>query len=94
MNICYEASVLEGNSVQFDKNVGVAVAFSFSSLSGPAGLSSSRVPAEVAVSLEPSGARKISTRKSRAARFSPMEGLAAIRQHSRTPPFSGRPKKQ
>ena len=81
VNICHEASVL-----------GVAVATSFSSLSGPAGLSSSRVPAEVAVSTEPSGARKISTRKSRAARFSPMEGLAAIRQHSRTPPFSGRPK--
>ena len=40
---------------------------------------------EVAVSPEPSGAQKISTRKSRAARFSPMEGLAAIRQHSWTP---------
>ena len=38
-------------------------------------------------------ARKISTKKSRAARFSPMEGLAAIRQHSRTPPFFDRPKK-
>ena len=94
VNICNEASVLEGNSVQLEKNVGVAVATSFSSLSGPAGLSSSRVPAEVAVSPEPCGALKISTRKSRAARFSPMEGLAAIRQHSRTPPFSGRPQKQ
>ena len=86
MNICSEASVLEGNSVQLDKNV--AVATSFTSLSGPAGLSSPGVPAEVAVSPEPSGAWKISARKSRAARFSPMEGLAAIRQHSRTPPFS------
>ena len=94
VNICSEASVTEGNSVQVDKNVGVAVATSFSSFYGPAGLSSSGVPAEVAVSQEPSGARKISTRKSRAARFSPMEGLAAIRQHSRTPPFSGRPKNQ
>ena len=94
VNICSEASVTEGNSVQVDKNVAVAVATSFSSLSGPAGLSFSRVPAEVAVSPEPSGARKISTGKSRAARFSPMEGHATVRQHSRTPPFSGRPKKQ
>ena len=94
VNICSEATVLEGNSAQLDKNVGVAVATSFSSLSGPAGLSSSRVPAEVAVSPEPSGPRKISTRKSSAARFSPMEGLGAIQQHSRMPPFSGRPKKQ
>ena len=94
VNICNEASVLEGNSVQLEKNVGVAGATSLGSLSGPAGLSSSRVPAEVAVSPEPSGARKISTRKSRKARFSPMEGLAAIRQHSRRPPFSGRTKKQ
>ena len=93
VNICSEASVTVGNSVQVDNNVGVAMATSFSSLSGPAVLSSSRVPAEVAVSPQPSGARTISTRKSRAARFSPMEGLAAIRQHSRTPPFSGRPKK-
>ena len=46
----------------------------------------------MAVSPEPSGPRKISTRKSRAARLSPMEGLAAIRKHSWTPPFSGRPK--
>ena len=50
MNICNEASVLEGNSVQLEKNVGVAGATSLSFLSGPAGLSSSRVPAEVAVS--------------------------------------------
>ena len=49
VNICSEASVTDGNSVQVDKNVGVAVSTSFSSLSGPAGLSSSRVPAEVAV---------------------------------------------
>ena len=55
MNICNEASVLEGNSVQLEKNVGVAGATSLSSLSGPAGLSSSRVPADVAVSPEPSG---------------------------------------
>ena len=94
VNICSEASVTERSSVQVDKNVGVAVATSFSSLSGPAGLLSSRVPAEVPVSSEPSGARKISTRKSMAARFSPMEGPAAIPQHSRTPPFSGRRKKQ
>ena len=94
VNICRKASVLEGNSVQLDKNVGVAVAISFNSLSGPAGLSSSRVPAEVNVSPQPSGTRKISARKSRVARFTPMEGLAAIRQQSRTPPFSGRPKKQ
>ena len=93
VNICSEASVTDGNSVQVDKNVGVAVSTSSSSLSGPAGLSSSRVPAEVAVFPEPSAAPKICTRKSRAASFSPMEGLAAIRQHSRTPPFSGRPKK-
>ena len=85
---------MNGNSVQVDKNVGVAVVTSFSSLSGPAGLSSSRVPAEVAVSPEPSAVRKICTRKSRAARFSPREGLAAIRKYSRTPPFSGRPKEQ
>ena len=94
MNICNEASVLEGNSVQLEKNVGVAGATSLSSLSGPAGLSSSRVLAEVAVFPELSGAWKISTRKSRAARFGPMEDLAAIRQHSRTPPLSGTPKKQ
>ena len=94
LNISSEASLTEGNSVQVDKNVDVAVATSFSSLSGPASLSSSRVPAEVAVSPEPSGPRKISTRKSRTARFSRMEGLAAIWQHSRTAPFSGRPKKQ
>ena len=67
MIICSEASVTEANSVQVDKNVGVAIAISFSSLSGPAGFLSSRVPAEVAVSAEQSGARKISTRKSRAA---------------------------
>ena len=35
--------------------MGVAVATSLSSLSGSAGFSSSRVPAEVAVSPEPSG---------------------------------------
>ena len=57
MNICNEVSVLEGNSVQLDKNVDVAVATSFSSLSGPAGLSSSRVPAEVAVFPEPKHSR-------------------------------------
>ena len=74
VNIC-EASVTEGNSFQVDKNVGVAMATSFSSLSGPAGLSSSGVSAEVVVCPEPSGARTISTRKSRAARFCPMEGL-------------------
>ena len=59
LNICSEASDTEGNSVQVDKNVGVAVATSVSSIFGPAGLSSSAVPAEVAVSPEPSGARKI-----------------------------------
>ena len=64
LNISNEASVTEVNSVHADKNVGVGC------LSRPAGLSSSGVPAEVAVSPEPSGARKISTRKSRAVRFS------------------------
>ena len=72
VNICNEASVLEGKSVQLEKNVGVASATSLSSLSRPASLSPSRVPAEVAVSPELSGVRNISTRKSRAARFSPM----------------------
>ena len=94
VNVRSESSVMEDNSFPVDNGAGVVVATSSGSLSGPSGPSSSGVPAEVAVSSEPSGARKISSRKNRAARFSPMEGLAAIRQHSRTPPYAGRSQKK
>ena len=94
VNVRSESSVMEDNSFPVDNGANVVVATSSGSLSGPSGPSSSGVPAEVAVSSEPSGARKISSRKNREARFSPMEGLAAIRQHSRTPPYAGRSQKK
>ena len=55
------------------------------SSSEPPGPSSSGVRPEMISTPDLSGSRKISSRKNRAARFSPMEGLAAVRKHSRTP---------
>ena len=49
---------------------------SLGSFSQPSGSVSSEAPVDVVASPEPPGPRKISTRKNRAARFSPMEGLA------------------
>ena len=59
----------------------------------PSSLPSGALPEE-AGSLQHLGPRKASSRKKRAARFNPMEGMAAVRQHSRTPLFSGRSQKQ
>ena len=87
-----ETSILEGDSVPVD--TGVCTPPSLGSFSQPSGSVSSEAPAEVIASPEPPGPRKISTRKNRLARFSPMEGLAAIRQHTRTPLYSGRSSKQ
>ena len=87
-----ETSISEGDSVPVD--TGVSTPPSLGSFSQPSGSVSSEAPADVVASPEPSGPRKISTRKNRAARFSPMEGLAAIRQHTRTPLYSGRSSKQ
>ena len=67
---------------------------SLGSFSQPSGSVSSEAPAEMVASTEPPGQRKISTRKSRAARLSPMEGRAAIRQHTMTPLYSGHSSKQ
>ena len=78
-----ETSISEGDSVPVD--TGVSTPPSLGSFSQPSGSVSSKAPAEVVASPEPPGPRKISKRKNRAARFSPMEGLAAIRQHTRTP---------
>ena len=63
-----------------------SVANSPVSSSEPPSPSPSGVRPEMVITLDLSGSRKISSRKNRAARFSPMEGLAAVRQHSLTPP--------
>ena len=86
-----ETSISEGDSVPVD--TGVSTPPSLGSFSQPSGSVSFEAPAEVVASPEPSGPMKISTRN-RAARFSPMEGLAAIRQHTRTPLYSGRSSEQ
>ena len=89
---CSGASKAEGISVPV---VGKEpVANSPVSSSEPPGPSSSGIRPEMVSTPDLSGFRKISSRKNRAARFSPMEGLAVVRQHSRTPPFSGRSRKQ
>ena len=87
-----ETSISEGDSVPVD--TGVSTPPSLGSFSQPSGSVSSEAPAEVVASPEPPGPRKISTRKNRAARFSPMEGVAATRQHTTTPLYSGRSSKQ
>ena len=87
-----ETSISEGDSVPVD--TGVSTPPSLGSFSQPSGSVSSEAPADVVASPEPPKPRKISTRKNRAARFSPVEGLAAIRQHTRTPLYSGRSSKQ
>ena len=86
------ASKTEGISVPVVEKE--AVANSPVSSSEPPGPSSSGVRPEMVSTPDLSGSRKISSRKNRAARFSPMEGLAAVRKHSRTSPFSGRSQKQ
>ena len=83
-----ETSISEGDSVPVD--TGVSTPPSLGSFSQPSGSVSSEAPAEVVASPEPPGPWKISTRMNRAARFSPIEGLAAIRQHTRTPLYSVR----
>ena len=89
---CSGASKTEGISVPV---VGKeAVGYSPVSSSEPPGPSSSGVRLEMVSTPDLSGSRKISSRKNRATRFSPMEGFAAVRKHSRTPPFSGRSQKQ
>ena len=89
---CSGASTTEGISVPVVAKE--AVANSPVSSSEPPTPSSSGVQPEMVSTPDLSGSRKISSRKNRAARFSPMEGLAAVRKHSRTPPFSGRSQKQ
>ena len=92
-----ETSVSEGDSVPVDTGVSTLPSLgSFSQLflCWLFLSASSEAPAEVVASPEPPGPTKVSTRKNRAARFSPMEGLAAIRQHTRTPLYSGRSSKQ
>ena len=77
-----------------ENGAGLAVATVLVPPSNPPGsLHAGAVP-EAAGSLEPLGPRKASSRKKRAARFNPMECLAAVRQHSRTRLFSGRSQKQ
>ena len=89
---CSGASKTEGISVPVVGNE--AVANSPVSSSEPPGPSSSGARPEMVSTPDLSGSRKLSSRKNRAARFSPMEGLAAVRKHSRTPSFSGRSQKQ
>ena len=81
-----ETSISEGDSLPVD--TGVSTPPSLGSFSQPSGSVSSEAPAEVIVSPEPPGPGKISTRKNRADRFSPIEGLAAILQHTRRPLYS------
>ena len=66
-----ETSISEGDSVPVD--TGVSTPPSLGSFSQPSGSVSSEAPADVVASPEPPGPRKISTRKNRAARISPME---------------------
>ena len=89
---CSGASNMEGISVPIVRKE--AVANSPVSSSEPPGPSSSGVRPEMVSTPDLFGSGKISSRKKRAARFCPMEGLAAVRKHSRTPPFSGRSQKQ
>ena len=97
-----EASEMEGTTIPVvsaemnpvENDAGLAVATVLVPPSEPpSSLPSGALP-EAAGSLEPLGPRKASSRKKRAARFNPMEGMAAVRQHSRTPLFSGRSQKQ
>ena len=102
VNKSNEASEMEGTTIPVvsaemnpvENGAGLAVATVLVPPSEPpSSLSSGALP-EAAGSLEPLGPRKASSRKKRAARFNPMEGMAAVRQHSRTPLFSGHSQKQ
>ena len=77
-----------------ENGAGLAVATVVVPPSEPPGSLPSGALPEVAGSLEPLGPRKASSRKKRAAHFNPMEGMAAVRQHSWMPLFSGRSQKQ
>ena len=98
VNKSNEASEMEGTTIPVvsaemnpvENGAGLAVATVLVPPSEPpSSLPSGALP-EAAGSLESLGPRKASSRKKRAARFNPMEGMAPVRQHSRTPLFSGR----
>ena len=96
------ASAVEGTTIPvvgaemnpMENGAGLAVATVLVPPSEPPGSLRSGALPEAAGALERLGARKASFRKLRAARFNPLEGMEAVRQHSRTPLFSGRSQKQ
>ena len=90
---CNEASGAEVKTAENAYGVGEAVATVLLQPSEPPGSQPSGVLPEVACSSKPLGPRKVSSRKKRVARFNPMEGMAVVRQHFRTP-FSRRSQKQ
>ena len=102
VNKSNEASAMEGTTIPVvsaemnpvEYGAGLAVAKVPVPPSEPPTSLPSGALSEAAGSMEPLGPRKASFRKKRTARFNPMEGMAAVRQHSRTPLFSGRSQKK
>ena len=86
VNKCNEATAMEGTSVTVvgvemnpvENGAGVAVASVLLPPSEPPGSLSSGALPEAACFPEPLGPRKVSSGTKRAARFNPMEGMAAL----------------